>query len=222
MYAVYRTLDEARKALPPNLMKIITTMLDTPGVPPFDETLDAVVFYTGAKAKQIVFLLENECFEKYLKPTKPKMNVTTKGYLSIMFGKKLRSLHLVVMERGIGQKERDGLEGGHGWGKTLDNRKRVLKPQTKGENLSQRGGCTDKSVPGVVGVYLRKNGTFQAQIGSFFERADAISLGDYATVEEASAVRQFAEANKAALVEACKDLADRNAELRTRCIKKCI
>jgi len=219
-YVAYKTLDEAREALPPNLMKIITTMLDTPGVPPFDETLDAVVFYKGSLGKQIVFLLENACFENYLKPTMSKMCVNPNGYLLITRDKKLRLLHLVVMERDIGQKERDGLEGGHGWAKALDNRKRVLTPQTKGENLSQRGGFSDKSVPGVVGVTLRKNGRFDAQIGSFFERADTINLGSYTTVEEASAVRQFAEANKAALVEACKDLADRNAELRKRCIDK--
>jgi len=221
-YAVYRTLDEARKALDPKLMKIITTMLDTPGVPPFDETLDAVVFYKGAKAKQFVFLLENECFEKYIKPTMPAMGVNPSGYIQIMFGKKLRLLHLVVMERDIGQKSRDGLEGGHGWAKTLDNRKRVLKPQTKAENLSQRGGCNDKSVPGVVGVYKIKNGTFEAQINSFFERADNVHLGIYTTIEQARAVYQFAANNKAALVEACKDLADRNAELRKRCIEKLI
>ena len=154
-----------------------------------------------------------------MEKTRPMMNTSGK-YLLIKCADGLNYIHTVVLGRPLGQKARDGLEGGHGWGKTLDNRKRTLVPQTKSVNLSYRGGSDDKSVPGVVGVYRLKNGTFKAQIGSFFERADKVNLGSYETAEEASAVREFAVANKKALVEACKDLENRAAEVRARCVAK--
>ena len=65
-----------------------------------------------------------------------------------------------------------------------------------------------------------KYGTFVAQINSFFERGKTVNLGSYKTAEEASGVYQFALANKPALVEACKDLKNRNAEVRARCVAK--
>jgi hypothetical protein len=39
-------------------------------------------------------------------------------------------------------------------------------------------------------------------------------------VEEASAAYQFAHTNKAQLVETCKDMDHRNAEVRMRCLAK--
>ena len=220
IYEAFRTLEEARKALADDQMKIITAILETPGVAEFDPALDCIVRYTGSLKKvQHVLVLEYACYVQHMEKTRPAMNKSGE-YLLIKLADGLNYIHNVVLGRPIGQKARDGLEGGHGWGKTLDNRKRTLGAQTKSVNNSERGQSGDKSVPGVVGVYRLKNGTFRAQIGSFFERADTVHLGTYATTEEASDVYQFAVANKTQLVEACKDLENRVAELRARCVAK--
>lgn len=221
IYEVFRTEEEAYKNLDPEHTRIVKGILDTPGVVPFDGQLDAVIRYTGSSGQKVqhVFLFEYACYKEHLEQNRP-MIATSGKYLQIKCANGLNFLHNVVLGRPIGQKGRDGLEGGHGWGKTLDNRKRTLAAQTKSVNMSERGGSDDKSVPGVVGVTLLKNGTFRADIGSFFERAKNVNLGMYATMEEASAVYQFALANKPALVEACKDLENRNAELRARCLAK--
>jgi hypothetical protein len=167
---------------------------------------------------QHVLLMQYLCYQKFIEPTKPRMSRNGK-YLQIPLVDGLNLLHNVVMERPLGQKARDGLDGGHGYGKTLDNRKRVLTAQTPSINNSERGDYDAKSVPGVVGV-VKKNGKFAAQIGSFFVRHVTVHLGTYETAEEASAVYQFAVANKQALVEACKGLKNRNAEVRARCVAK--
>jgi hypothetical protein len=218
-YEVFRTLDEAHKKLTDEQMKIITAILDTAGVVPFDAAIDCIVLYTGSFGKKLIQLLEYACYKKHLEPTKPAMKTMDK-YLQVKLTDGINFMHNVVLGRPLGQKARDGLEGGHGWGKTLDNRKRTLAPETRIENNSGRGQADDKSVPGVVGVTRTKNGTFHAQIGSFFERANKVYLGTYATVDEASAVYQFAAANKKALVALCKDMEDRNAEVRKRCVAK--
>ena len=216
-YEVFRTLDEARKKLSGEQMKIITAIQDTTGVVPFDAAIDCIVLYTGSKGKQHIHLLEYACYKKHLEPTKPA--TSTKGkYLQVKLTNGMNLMHNVVLGRPLGQKARDGLEGGHGWGKTLDNRKRTLVPETKLANLSGRGQAGDKSVPGVVGVTRRKNGTFEAAIRSFFDRAGKVYLGTYATVGEASAVYQFAVANKKALVALCKGMENRNAEVCKRCV----
>ena len=221
IYEVFRTEEEAYKNLDPEHTRIVKGILDTPGVVPFDVALDAVIRYTGSSGKKVqhVFLFEYACYKEHLEQNRP-MIATSGKYLSIKLADGMNFLHNVVLGRPIGQKGRDGLEGGHGWGKTLDNRKRTLAAQTKSVNMSERGGSDDKSVPGVVGVTMRTNGTFVAQIGSFFERVDNVYLGSYKTAEEASGVYQFALANKAQLVEACKDPKNRNAEVRARCVAK--
>ena len=217
-YEAFRTLDEASKALTDD--QIIMAILKTKDVAPFDEVLDCIVRYTGSLKKvQYVFLMEYACYVQHMEKTRPAMSTNGK-YLQIKLADGLNYIHNVVLGRPLGQKARDDLEGGHGWGKSLDNRKRTLAAQTKSVNLSERGGSDDKSVPGVVGVKKTKYGTFEAQIHSFFERANTVYLGTYKTAEEASGVYQFALANKPALVEACKDLENRNAELRARCVAK--
>jgi hypothetical protein len=218
-YEVFQTLDEARKKLTDEQMKIITAILDTTGVVPFDAAIDCIVLYIGSAGKQLIQLMEYACYKKHLETTKPRMG--TKGkYLQVKLADGSNYMHNVVLGRPLGQKARDGLEGGHGSGKTLDNRKRILAPQTKSVNLSDRGKTDNKSVPGIVGVTRLKNGTFQSQTRSFFERMDTVYLGTYATVDEASAVYQFAVANKEALVALCKDMENRNAEVRKRCVAK--
>jgi len=218
-YVPFRTLDEARKALTAEQMQIIDEILALPNVVPFDAALDVVLLYIGSFGKQIVQLMEYLCYVEHLEKTRPMMQHTD-GYISISIGNSLHYIHNVVLGRKLNQSMVDGKQGGHGWGKTLDNRKRVLKPQDVNENMSERGQADAKSVPGVVGVIKLKNGKFGAQIQSFFQRNDTVNLGTFETVEEASAAYQFAHTNKAQLVETCKDLENRNAELRMRCIAK--
>ena len=220
IYEAFRTVDEACKALTDDQMKVIMAILETPGVVDFAEVLDCIVRYTGSLKKvQHVLVLEYACYVQHMEKTRPRMSTSGK-YLQIKLADGMNYIHNVVLGRPLNQKARDGLEGGHNWGKTLDNRKRTLAAQTASVNLSARGGSDDKSVPGVVGVTKTKYGTFQAQINSFFERADNLYLGSYETAEEASDVYQFAVANKTQLVEVCKDLENRNAELRARCVAK--
>ena len=221
IYEAFRTLDEASKALTGEQMKTITEILKTDGVTPFDPALDCIVRYTGSLKKvQHVLLMEYACYEQHLKKTRPAMSTNSNGYLQIKLADGSNYIHNVVLGRPLGQKARDGLDGGHGYGKTLDNRKRTMEPQKPSVNMSQRGGANDKSVPGVVGVTRTKYGKFKAQIGTFFERADTVYLGTYTTAEEASDVFQFADANKAELAEACKDLKDPATEVRARCLAK--
>jgi len=222
MYQAFRTLDAARNALTAEQWKLIDSILATPHVVPFDDDLDAVILYTGAHGKQIVLLMEYLFYTEHLEKTKPMMGTNSNGYIQINLADGLNLLHNIILDRHLHQSANDGLQGGHGWGKTLDNRKRVLSPQTVNENNSQRGRADVKSVPGVVGVTKWKNGRFQAQIGSFFKRGDIVHLGYFETVEEASAAYQFALANKARLVEMCKDLENPKAELRARCLAKCL
>lgn len=216
-YQPFRTLEEARKALTAEQMETINSILATPSVAPFDVDLDAVILYTGAYGKQLVFLLEYLCFVEHMETTKPRMCTNSSGYLRIKLADGLHSVHNVFLGRPLHHSAIDGLRGGHGWGKVLDNRKRVLSAQTVGENNSQRGHADAKSVPGVVGVTKLKNGTFQAQIQSFFARNDTVYLGVFETAAEASAAYQFAYTNKAQLVKTCMD--DPPAEVRARCRK---
>ena len=219
-YVPFRTLDEAREALTAEQMKIIDEILALPNVEPFDVGLDIVLLYIGSFGKQIVQLMEYLCYVEHLEKIRPAMLTNTDGYIQVKIGNSLHYIHNVVLGRPLNQSAVDGKQGGHGWGKTLDNRKRILKPQDVNKNISERGQADAKSVPGVVGVYMRKNGKFGAQIGSFFQRADQVWLGTFETVEEASAAYQFAHTNKAQLVETCKDMDHRNAELRMRCLAK--
>ena len=219
-YVPFRTLDEARKALTAEQMKTIDEILALPHVVPFDALLEIVLLYIGSKEKKIVQLMEYLCYVEHLEKTKPMMKRNTAGYIQVKLDDGLHQIQNVILGRPLNQSAVDGKQGGHGWGKTLDNRKRVLEPQEVSKNLSQRGQADAKSVPGVVGVIKLKNGTFRAQIGSFFQRDDKVWLGCFETVEEASAVYQFAYTNKAQLVETCKDMDHRNAEVRMRCLAK--
>jgi hypothetical protein len=106
-------------------MDTIDEILALPHVVPFDAALDVVLLYIGSMGKQIVQLMEYLCYVKHLAETRPAI-AQTDGYISIRIGDSLHKIQNVVLGRKLNQSAVDGKQGGHGWGKTLDNRKRTL------------------------------------------------------------------------------------------------
>ena len=211
-YGAFQTLEAAASMLTVEEMKVINGIFQKEGAKPFDAKIDAVILYVGAQQKRIVTLLEYDFYREHLHLAKPVMHVNTSGYIQIRLGNRSHQLHNVVLGRNIGQKSIDGLEGGHGYGKQLDNRKRCLRAQTPIENASERG---DKAT---AGVFENKFGSFDVTICNFWPGIQAY-LGRFTTATEASAVYWFARENKAALVEKLETTlhSKRKVELRKLC-----
>ena len=219
-YIVYREIDAAIKALPDAHAATIKKLFAMPGIVPFDAAIDAIIYYVGSFGKQIVFVINYDFYAKHMMLSKPKMKTNRKGYLDFDFDGKLSPLHLKVMGRDVGQAQKDGLCGGHGAGKVLDNRARVLKPLTPGENNSDVGNVLLQSAPGVVGVYWNKQkGKWQAQIASILQRGDKIHLGYDDDQAVAASLYAFANANKAAFKTRCATLPD--ATTRGNYVREC-
>jgi hypothetical protein len=223
IYTVYREIDAALKALPAAHAATIKELFAIQGIVPFDAEVDAIVYYFGARGKEIVFVVEHDFYANNMEVSKPMMCTTGPlGHLQMDFDGKLTYLHLTIMGREVGQSQKDGLCGGHGAGKVLDNRLRVLKPLTRAENNSDAGNVLLQSAPGVVGVYWEKKiGKWKAQIGSFLKRGDYIFLGLDDDKAVAASWYTFASTNKAAFVTSCATLSDaktRNNYVRACCV----
>jgi hypothetical protein len=219
-YIVYRDLAEALEALPEAHAATIKRLFAIPGVVPFDALIDAIVYYVGAKGQQIIFVVNYDFYAKHMMLSKPKMTTTQKGYIQFDVDGKLRDLHLKVMGRDKGQSQKDGLCGGHGAGKVLDNRARVLKPLTAAENNSDAGNVLLQSAPGVVGVcWNKKKGKWQAGISSFLKRGDQIFLGYNDNQAVAASLYAFANANKKEFKTRCATLPDATA--RAKYVRAC-
>jgi hypothetical protein len=219
-YFVYRTLDAALEALPAAHAATIKKLFEMPGIVPFDAEVDAIVYYVGAQGKQIVFVVNYDFYANNMAVLKPMMSTLPSGHLQMVFDGKMSLLHLKIMGRDVGQAQKDGLCGGHGAGKVLDNRSRVLKPLTRAENMSDSGNVLLQSAPGVVGVYWNAaKGKWQAQIQSFLKRGDYIFLGSDEDKAVAASRYTFANANKAEFKTRCETLPD--AKTRGKYIRAC-
>jgi hypothetical protein len=219
-YFVYRKIADALEALPDAHSKTIKELFEIPGIVPFDAEVDAVVYYVGAKGKQIVFVIDHKFYANNMMVLKPMMCTDSSGYLLMVFDGKLTYLHLKIMGREVGQSQKDGLRGGHGAGKVLDNRSRVLKPLTAAENNSDAGNVLLQSAPGVVGVsWNKEKGKWEAKIKSFLKRGDQIYLGYDHDKAVAASWYAFANANKAAFVTRCEPLPD--AKTRGKYVRAC-
>lgn len=219
-YIVYREIAAALEALPEAHAATIKELFAMPGVVPFDAAIDAIVYYVGAKGKQIIFVVNYDFYEKNMAVLKPMMSTNQSGHLQFVFDGKQTFLHLKVMGREVGQSQIDGLCGGHGAGKVLDNRERVLKPLTRAENSSDAGNALLQSAPGVVGVYWNKErGKWQAEIQSCLKRGDKIHLGYDDNMAVAASRYTFASANKAAFKTRCATLPD--ATTRKSYVREC-
>lgn len=217
-YIVWRSIEEALEHLPDIHAATVRGIFSTTGIVPFSEVNDAVVHYIGARGKELVFLVDYEFYAQHLKDARPGISVNTAGYLQMFFGGKQRMLHLAVMGREVWQTEKDGKLGGHGAGKVLDNRSRVLKPLSPAENSSDVGFRL-KSAPEAVGVCWRKRESkWYVQINSFFTLGDNIFLGYAIEKETASLYYQFAYANKEYFKYTCKDM---NAKKRNKYLRRC-
>jgi hypothetical protein len=107
---------------------------------PFNSNRDVLVYYKGARGKEIFFLVEKEFYEtsiKTLDGTGKGINMDGRGYLYI--GN--HGVQRKVLGLEIGGHARGGLLGCHKvpglYGK-LDNRKRVLRAGTASENLQHQ------------------------------------------------------------------------------------
>jgi hypothetical protein len=221
-YTVYKDIAVALEALPDAHSKTIKDIFAVQGIVPFDAEVDAVVYYVGALGKQIVFVVNYDFYANNMAVLKPAMKTNQTGYLLMVFDGKLSFLHLKIMERNVGQSQKDGLCGGHGAGKVLDNRARVLKPLTPAENRSDAGNVLLQTAPGVVGVsWHAPNGKWLAKIQSFLTRGDQIYLGLDDDKAVAASWYAFANANKAAFKTLCETLPDaktRNNYIRACCV----
>ena len=204
-FVAYRSLEAAREAVVPELFTTIEALLATPGIAPFDPEIHAVMFYTGGLGKQLVCLLDYAFFEMHLEATAPSLTMNN-GYLKVLLSDGPNFLHNVVLGRRLGQRNKDGLCGGHGIGKTLDNRLCSLKTQTNSQNNSERGNFLKHTAPGVTGVYLVGK-KYISRIALC--RGCVVHLGCFETAELASAVYEFASANKHRIVKACTDKSNR-------------
>jgi len=216
-YTIYQSLEKAEQSLSKELFLQIEAIFGKQGIVPFDQSLDCIVHYTGARGMQLVSVLEVADYERLMKEERPKMKMS-RGYLQMWHDGRLEKVHIVVMGR-IGVAKLDGLAGGHDLSNKMDNRKRVLKPQTPGQNNSERGDYKNKAVPGVVGVTKRR-GRYVARVNSFFERGDTIYLRAFDDPEEAGRCYAFASANKKAFLARCAGLgkAERRTVLRRCCL----
>jgi hypothetical protein len=220
-YFAYRDLAEAMEALPEAHAATIKRLFAMPGVVPFDALIDAIVYYIGARCLQLVFVVNYDFYAKHMMVSKPRMT-TTHTHLQMDVDGKLTYLHNKIMGREVGQSQKDGLHGGHGAGKVLDNRARVLKPLTPAENLSDKGNVLLQSAPGVVGVSWDKaHGKWYAQIKSFLKRGDKIFLGHNDDQAVAASLYVFANANKEEFKTRCGTMPDtktRNNYVRACCV----
>jgi hypothetical protein len=103
---------------------------------PFDSSKDVMVFYRGARGKEIYFLVEKDFYQSeisLLDGSGKGINMDGRGYLYI--GNHAVSRMVLGLE--VGSFAKTGLQGCHkvpgSFGK-LDNRKRVLKVGTQYEN----------------------------------------------------------------------------------------
>ena len=219
-YVAYRVLADALEALPAAHAATIKRLFAMPGVLPFDASIDAIVYYIGARGLQLVFVINYDFYAKHMMVSKPRMKTNQTGHIQFDFDGKLSHLHLIVMGRMVGQAQIDGLRGGHGAGKVLDNRARVLKPLTPGENNSDAGNVLLQSAPGVVGVWWDKEqGKWNAQIKSFLKRGDTIALGRDEDQAVAASWYAFASANKKEFKTRCATLPD--AKTRNNYVRAC-
>ncbi|KAJ3087410.1 hypothetical protein HK100_008372 [Physocladia obscura] len=111
---------------------------------PFDSNLDVIVFYKGMHGSSTQFIVEKTCYETLLRDFTQSIRLTS-GYVRI--GNE--QLHLMVLGRKVGEKDKDGLEGCHGPGGKSDNRKRVLRLGSSGSNTAD---IKRKSKHGYTGV----------------------------------------------------------------------
>jgi hypothetical protein len=228
-YIAYRKIAAAMEALPDAHSKTIKDLFAIQGIMPFDDAIDAIVYYVGAQGKEIVFVVEHDFYVINMEVSKPMMCTTLPskgGHLSITIDGKLSLLHLKVMGREVGQSQKDGLRGGHGAGKVLDNRARVLNPLTAGENSSDRGNVLLQSAPGIVGVsWAKREGKWKAQIQSFLKRGDKIHLGCDDDKAVAASWYTFASTNKTEFKTRCATLPDvktRNKYVRACCVAQAL
>jgi hypothetical protein len=219
-YVAYRDLAAALEALPAAHAATIKRLFAIPGIVPFDALIDAIVYYIGTRGLQLVFVVNYDFYSKHMMFSKPRMKTNQSGHLQIFLDGKLSQLHLKVMGRDVGQAQKDGLCGGHGAGKVLDNRLRVLKPLTPGENSSDAGNVLLQSAPGVVGVcWNKQKGKWKAQIDSFLQRGDTIHLGLDDNQAVAASLYAFANANKKEFKMRCATLPD--AKTRNNYVRLC-
>jgi hypothetical protein len=120
----------------PEGLKVAVNLSGTP----FDKKRDILVYYKGAKGKEIYFLVEKDFYEssiKTLNGTGKGLNMDGRGYLYI--GN--HGIQRKVLGLEIGDHAKGGLLGCHKvpglYGK-LDNRKRVLRAGTASENLKHQ------------------------------------------------------------------------------------
>jgi len=217
IYLVYRSWGDAMRELPEYHAATIRALFATTGITPFDDKIDSIVHYIGAKGNEIVFVVDFDFYVHHLKDSKPRIKtISYGGYIQI----ESEYLHLLVMGRKVGQSQKDGLRGGHGAGKVLDNRSRVLNLLTPSENSSDKGDVQTQSAPGLVGVsWSKRNGKWQAHISSLIGRGDQIGLGYFEDKLEAAARYAFARANKEALKKACVSMTDSKA--RNKYVRRC-
>ena len=219
-YFAYRSFAEAMEALPDAHAAKIKTVFETPGVVPFDAAIDAIVYYIGSLGREIVFVVEHDFYVNNMMVSKPSMNTLPSGHLQMTVDGKLNLLHLKIMNREIGQSQKDGMRGGHGAGKVLDNRARVLKLLTAAENVSDKGNILLQTAPGLIGVHWNKASCmWKSDIGSFLKRGHNISLGYHKEQSVAASRYAFATANKKEFKKICADMPD--DKTRAKYVRAC-
>jgi hypothetical protein len=131
-----RTLTSRPFSEAPEGLKIAVSLSGTP----FNSNRDVLVYYKGARGKEIYFVVEKDFYESDIKPlngTGKGLNMDGRGYLYI--GN--HGIQRKVLGLEIGDYAKGGLLGCHKvpglYGK-LDNRKRVLRAGNASENLQHQ------------------------------------------------------------------------------------
>ena len=144
----------------------------------FNPHLHTVVCYTGSKGRVVYFVVDIEDYEKHIRDFKGNFTVVG-GYIQLG----VNYLHLLVLNREVGDYEKDLLQGLHGKGGKLDNRSCVLSLGDRSDNNRDKKRKKQSSLP--VGV--QKNGKkFAAQIK--INSPLPLPLGTYSTPEIAGNV----------------------------------
>ena len=198
VYRTFSTLDDFYSSgVSDELKNVIRDIFLAVNITPFDSSLDYVVYTKGSKGKEIVFLIMRECYERLILPDKYAVG-KSKEYINLYNPQ--RQLHVAVMDR---HRANDGLVVRHGPGGPLDNRKRTLLTGTPAENMGDRGFENQSSR--YLGVY-KYNNKNPWRVRIYLRASEQIYIGAFKTEDEAGRISAFAQANRAHLKEATKEM----------------
>jgi hypothetical protein len=166
---------------------------------PYDYVLDMILRYYGVQGAIVDFIVERNCFNLFINDYEQYF-CRTNGYVYI--GN--QSLHLKFLGRQIGQYVEDGLQGCHGPGGVLDNRKRTLALGSASLNSSHIIHVrADPTIP--PGVTLVKN----RWLANISLNGEMFYLYSYPTKEEASTCYKSVEVKRDEILSLLTDMNDK-------------